>query len=148
MGCAEVHSFHSEWEIKVNWYWKQGGRDKHSRKPVKVLANCNVEHPAGEGDLEWTKWDKVTRLDWRLKNQAGFQQTESRFLTGVSWAVAMASRCRKCGQQVPRNLPFTAVRITEGEMKSYHEFIGGCIRLEHMAKKGMCSIFKENSISS
>ncbi|XP_039929890.1 probable guanine nucleotide exchange factor MCF2L2 isoform X5 [Hirundo rustica] len=47
----------------------------------------------------------------------------------------MASRCRKCGQQVPRNLPFTAVRITEGEMKSYHDFIGGCVRLEHMAKK-------------
>ncbi|XP_025009204.1 probable guanine nucleotide exchange factor MCF2L2 isoform X8 [Gallus gallus] len=47
----------------------------------------------------------------------------------------MASRCRKCGQQVPRNLPFTAVRITEGEMKSYHDFIGGCIRLECMAKK-------------
>uniref|UniRef100_A0A674HJR9 MCF.2 cell line derived transforming sequence-like 2 n=1 Tax=Taeniopygia guttata TaxID=59729 RepID=A0A674HJR9_TAEGU len=47
----------------------------------------------------------------------------------------MASRCRKCGQQVPRNLPFTAVRITEGEMKSYHDFIGECIRLEHMAKK-------------
>ncbi|XP_050164602.1 probable guanine nucleotide exchange factor MCF2L2 isoform X9 [Myiozetetes cayanensis] len=47
----------------------------------------------------------------------------------------MASRCRKCGQQVPRNLPFTAVRITEGEMKSYHDFIGGCIRLERMAKK-------------
>uniref|UniRef100_A0A8C5T636 Uncharacterized protein n=1 Tax=Malurus cyaneus samueli TaxID=2593467 RepID=A0A8C5T636_9PASS len=46
-------------------------------------------------------------------------------------AVAMASRCRKCGQQVPRNLPFTAVRITEGEMKSYHDFIGGCIRLEY-----------------
>jgi len=58
----------------------------------------------------------------------------------------MASRCRKCGQQVPRNLPFTAVRITEGEMKSYHDFIGGCIRLECMAKKGMCSIFKSNSI--
>uniref|UniRef100_A0A8B9BVV1 Uncharacterized protein n=1 Tax=Anser brachyrhynchus TaxID=132585 RepID=A0A8B9BVV1_9AVES len=35
-----------------------------------------------------------------------------------------------CGQQVPRNPPFTAVRITEGEMKSYHDFIGGCIRLE------------------
>ncbi|XP_052660842.1 probable guanine nucleotide exchange factor MCF2L2 isoform X13 [Harpia harpyja] len=47
----------------------------------------------------------------------------------------MASRCRKCGQQVPRNPPFTAVRITEGEMKSYHDFIGGCIRLERMAKK-------------
>ncbi|XP_031411033.1 probable guanine nucleotide exchange factor MCF2L2 isoform X5 [Meleagris gallopavo] len=47
----------------------------------------------------------------------------------------MTSRCRKCGQQVPRNLPFTAVRITEGEMKSYHDFIGGCIRLECMAKK-------------
>ncbi|OXB60815.1 hypothetical protein ASZ78_016543 [Callipepla squamata] len=47
----------------------------------------------------------------------------------------MASRCRKCGQQVPRNLPFTAVRITEGEMKSYHDFIGGCIKLECMAKK-------------
>ncbi|XP_065530540.1 probable guanine nucleotide exchange factor MCF2L2 isoform X6 [Lathamus discolor] len=47
----------------------------------------------------------------------------------------MASWCRKCGQQVPRNLPFTAVRITEGEMKSYHDFIGGCIRLERMAKK-------------
>ncbi|XP_040534744.1 probable guanine nucleotide exchange factor MCF2L2 isoform X10 [Gallus gallus] len=47
----------------------------------------------------------------------------------------MASRCWKCGQQVPRNLPFTAVRITEGEMKSYHDFIGGCIRLECMAKK-------------
>ncbi|XP_056354771.1 probable guanine nucleotide exchange factor MCF2L2 [Oenanthe melanoleuca] len=47
----------------------------------------------------------------------------------------MASRCRKCGQQVPRSLPFTAVRITEGEMKSYHDFIGGCIRLERMAKK-------------
>ncbi|XP_064576999.1 probable guanine nucleotide exchange factor MCF2L2 isoform X5 [Zonotrichia leucophrys gambelii] len=47
----------------------------------------------------------------------------------------MASRCRKCGQQVPRNLPFTAVRITEGEMKSYHDFIGGCVRLERMAKK-------------
>ncbi|XP_068056508.1 probable guanine nucleotide exchange factor MCF2L2 isoform X7 [Anomalospiza imberbis] len=47
----------------------------------------------------------------------------------------MASRCRKCGQQVPRNLPFTAVRITEGEMKSYHDFIGECIRLECMAKK-------------
>ncbi|XP_032302365.1 probable guanine nucleotide exchange factor MCF2L2 isoform X5 [Coturnix japonica] len=47
----------------------------------------------------------------------------------------MASRCRKCGQQVPRNPPFTAVRITEGEMKSYHDFIGGCIRLECMAKK-------------
>uniref|UniRef100_A0A803VNB4 Uncharacterized protein n=1 Tax=Ficedula albicollis TaxID=59894 RepID=A0A803VNB4_FICAL len=61
-------------------------------------------------------------------------------------AVAMASRCRKCGQQVPRNLPFTAVRITEGEMKSYHDFIGGCIRLERMAKKGMCSIF--NKIAS
>ncbi|XP_055579551.1 probable guanine nucleotide exchange factor MCF2L2 isoform X2 [Falco biarmicus] len=47
----------------------------------------------------------------------------------------MASRCRKCGQQVPRNPPFTAVRITEGEMKSYHDFIGGCIRLERMTKK-------------
>ncbi|XP_048810399.1 guanine nucleotide exchange factor DBS-like isoform X6 [Lagopus muta] len=47
----------------------------------------------------------------------------------------MTSRCQKCGQQVPRNLPFTAVRITEGEMKSYHDFIGGCIRLECMAKK-------------
>ncbi|XP_035189927.1 probable guanine nucleotide exchange factor MCF2L2 isoform X2 [Oxyura jamaicensis] len=47
----------------------------------------------------------------------------------------MASRCRRCGQQVPRNPPFTAVRITEGEMKSYHDFIGGCIRLERMAKK-------------
>ncbi|XP_042655164.1 probable guanine nucleotide exchange factor MCF2L2 isoform X6 [Tyto alba] len=47
----------------------------------------------------------------------------------------MASRCQKCGQQVPRNPPFTAVRITEGEMKSYHDFIGGCIRLECMAKK-------------
>ncbi|XP_038002436.1 probable guanine nucleotide exchange factor MCF2L2 isoform X7 [Motacilla alba alba] len=47
----------------------------------------------------------------------------------------MASRCRKCGQQVPRNLPFTAVRITEGEMKSYHDFMGGCIKLERMAKK-------------
>ncbi|XP_030809877.1 probable guanine nucleotide exchange factor MCF2L2 isoform X7 [Camarhynchus parvulus] len=47
----------------------------------------------------------------------------------------MASRCQKCGQQVPRNLPFTAVRITEGEMKSYHDFIGGCVRLERMAKK-------------
>ncbi|XP_074768741.1 putative guanine nucleotide exchange factor MCF2L2 isoform X7 [Athene noctua] len=47
----------------------------------------------------------------------------------------MASRCQKCGQQVPRNPPFTAVRITEGEMKSYHDFIGGCIRLERMAKK-------------
>ncbi|KAM6064978.1 putative guanine nucleotide exchange factor MCF2L2 isoform 7-T7 [Theristicus caerulescens] len=47
----------------------------------------------------------------------------------------MASRCRKCGQQVPRNPPFTAVRITEGEMKSYHDFIGGCVRLERMAKK-------------
>ncbi|XP_074447681.1 putative guanine nucleotide exchange factor MCF2L2 isoform X8 [Larus michahellis] len=47
----------------------------------------------------------------------------------------MASRCRKCGQQVPRNPPFTAVRITEGEMKSYHDFIGGCIRLERMANK-------------
>ncbi|XP_061209467.1 probable guanine nucleotide exchange factor MCF2L2 isoform X5 [Neopsephotus bourkii] len=47
----------------------------------------------------------------------------------------MASWCWKCGQQVPRNLPFTAVRITEGEMKSYHDFIGGCIRLERMAKK-------------
>ncbi|XP_031976065.1 probable guanine nucleotide exchange factor MCF2L2 isoform X7 [Corvus moneduloides] len=47
----------------------------------------------------------------------------------------MASRCQKCGQQVPRNLPFTAVRITEGEMKSYHDFIGGCLRLERMAKK-------------
>uniref|UniRef100_A0A803XTR7 Uncharacterized protein n=1 Tax=Meleagris gallopavo TaxID=9103 RepID=A0A803XTR7_MELGA len=48
---------------------------------------------------------EVTSLDWQLKNQ------------------------------VPRNLPFTAVRITEGEMKSYHDFIGGCIRLECMAKK-------------
>ncbi|XP_053930824.1 probable guanine nucleotide exchange factor MCF2L2 isoform X8 [Cuculus canorus] len=47
----------------------------------------------------------------------------------------MASRCWKCGQQVPRNPSFTAVRITEGEMKSYHDFIGGCIRLERMAKK-------------
>ncbi|CAM9332847.1 unnamed protein product [Bubo scandiacus] len=47
----------------------------------------------------------------------------------------MASRCQKCGQQVPRNPPFTAVRITEGEMKSYHDFMGGCIRLERMAKK-------------
>ncbi|XP_014795371.1 PREDICTED: probable guanine nucleotide exchange factor MCF2L2 isoform X6 [Calidris pugnax] len=47
----------------------------------------------------------------------------------------MASRCRKCGQQVPRNPPFTAVRITEGEMQSYHDFIGGCIRLERMAKR-------------
>uniref|UniRef100_A0A8C3QE14 Uncharacterized protein n=1 Tax=Geospiza parvula TaxID=87175 RepID=A0A8C3QE14_GEOPR len=54
---------------------------------------------------------------------------------GVSRSVAMASRCQKCGQQVPRNLPFTAVRITEGEMKSYHDFIGGCVRLERMAKK-------------
>uniref|UniRef100_A0A8C2TQ37 Uncharacterized protein n=1 Tax=Coturnix japonica TaxID=93934 RepID=A0A8C2TQ37_COTJA len=51
---------------------------------------------------------EVTRLDWQLKNQ------------------------------VPRNPPFTAVRITEGEMKSYHDFIGGCIRLECMAKKGIC----------
>uniref|UniRef100_A0A672UQZ8 Uncharacterized protein n=1 Tax=Strigops habroptila TaxID=2489341 RepID=A0A672UQZ8_STRHB len=66
----------------------------------------------------------------------------------ISRAVAMASRCRKCGQQVPRNPPFTAVRITEGEMKSYHDFIGGCIRLERMAKKGMCSIFKRNSTFS
>ncbi|XP_064021548.1 probable guanine nucleotide exchange factor MCF2L2 isoform X5 [Pogoniulus pusillus] len=47
----------------------------------------------------------------------------------------MASRCRKCGQQVPRNPPFTAVRITEGEMKSYHDFIGGCVRLERMTRK-------------
>ncbi|XP_074009737.1 probable guanine nucleotide exchange factor MCF2L2 [Numenius arquata] len=47
----------------------------------------------------------------------------------------MASRCRKCGQQVPRNPPFTAVRITEGEMQSYHDFIGGCVRLERMAKR-------------
>uniref|UniRef100_A0A8B9QG37 Uncharacterized protein n=1 Tax=Apteryx owenii TaxID=8824 RepID=A0A8B9QG37_APTOW len=48
---------------------------------------------------------------------------------------AMASWCRKCGQQVPRNPPFSGVRITEGEMKSYHDFIGRCIKLEHMANK-------------
>nr|XP_009675579.1 PREDICTED: probable guanine nucleotide exchange factor MCF2L2 isoform X4 [Struthio camelus australis] len=47
----------------------------------------------------------------------------------------MASWCQKCGQQVPRNPPFTGVRITEGEMKSYHDFIGRCIKLERMAKK-------------
>ncbi|XP_068001208.1 probable guanine nucleotide exchange factor MCF2L2 isoform X2 [Melanerpes formicivorus] len=47
----------------------------------------------------------------------------------------MASRCQKCGQQVPRNPPFTAVRITEGEMQSYHDFIGGCLRLERLTKK-------------
>ncbi|XP_064372734.1 probable guanine nucleotide exchange factor MCF2L2 isoform X4 [Dromaius novaehollandiae] len=47
----------------------------------------------------------------------------------------MASWCQKCGQQVPRNPPFTGVRITEGEMKSYHDFIGTCIKLERMAKK-------------
>uniref|UniRef100_A0A8C7E9N3 Uncharacterized protein n=1 Tax=Nothoprocta perdicaria TaxID=30464 RepID=A0A8C7E9N3_NOTPE len=55
--------------------------------------------------------------------------------------LSMASWCRKCGQQVPRNPPFTGVRITEGEMKSYHDFIRGCIKLERMARKGTCSIF-------
>uniref|UniRef100_A0A8C9B729 Uncharacterized protein n=1 Tax=Phocoena sinus TaxID=42100 RepID=A0A8C9B729_PHOSS len=48
----------------------------------------------------------------------------------------MASWCTRCGQQDPRYLPCTFVRITEAEMRAYHHFLGSCIRLEYMAKKG------------
>ncbi|TFJ99216.1 putative guanine nucleotide exchange factor MCF2L2 [Platysternon megacephalum] len=47
----------------------------------------------------------------------------------------MASWCKRCGQQVLRNLPFTIVRITEGEMRSYYDFLKKCIKLECMARK-------------
>lgn len=48
----------------------------------------------------------------------------------------MASWCTRCGQQDPGSLPYTSVRITEAEMRAYHHFLGSCIRLEYMAKKG------------
>ncbi|KAM5277114.1 putative guanine nucleotide exchange factor MCF2L2 isoform 2-T2 [Hipposideros larvatus] len=47
----------------------------------------------------------------------------------------MASWCKKCGQQDPRYLPYTSVRITEAEMRAYHHFLGRCTRLEYMANK-------------
>ncbi|XP_014405201.1 PREDICTED: probable guanine nucleotide exchange factor MCF2L2, partial [Myotis brandtii] len=47
----------------------------------------------------------------------------------------MASWCKKCGQQDPRYLPYTSVRITEAEMRAYHHFLEGCARLEYMAIK-------------
>uniref|UniRef100_A0A7M4EVT3 Uncharacterized protein n=1 Tax=Crocodylus porosus TaxID=8502 RepID=A0A7M4EVT3_CROPO len=51
-------------------------------------------------------------------------------------AQQMASRCQKCGQQVLRYPPYTLVRITEGEMRSYYDFLGKCIGLECTAGKG------------
>ena len=48
----------------------------------------------------------------------------------------MASWCTRCGQQDPRYLPCTSVGITEAEMRAYYHFLGSCIRLEYMAKKG------------
>uniref|UniRef100_A0A8C9DSQ1 Uncharacterized protein n=1 Tax=Prolemur simus TaxID=1328070 RepID=A0A8C9DSQ1_PROSS len=48
----------------------------------------------------------------------------------------VAARCCTCEQQDPRYLPYTLVRITEAEMRSYHHFVGSCIRLQYVAKKG------------
>ena len=53
----------------------------------------------------------------------------------ISWD-PMASWCKKCGQQDPRYLPYTSVRITEAEMRAYHHFLGSCTRLEYMAEQG------------
>ncbi|XP_075058300.1 putative guanine nucleotide exchange factor MCF2L2 isoform X2 [Mixophyes fleayi] len=48
----------------------------------------------------------------------------------------MAYWCSRCGQQMPKNVKlFTLVRITEGEMASYHYFLGRCLNLEYAARK-------------
>uniref|UniRef100_A0A8C3S3F2 Uncharacterized protein n=1 Tax=Chelydra serpentina TaxID=8475 RepID=A0A8C3S3F2_CHESE len=60
-------------------------------------------------------------------------EKQSTFLTArFFWTQSMASWCKRCGQQVVRNLPFTVVRITEGEMRSYYDFLKKCIKLEKL----------------
>ncbi|RXM28260.1 Guanine nucleotide exchange factor DBS [Acipenser ruthenus] len=46
----------------------------------------------------------------------------------------VAASCPECGRRVSQNRPFTVVRISEGEMESYHHFLGMCCDLETMAK--------------
>ncbi|MGH0151021.1 UNVERIFIED_CONTAM: hypothetical protein FKN15_073919 [Acipenser sinensis] len=46
----------------------------------------------------------------------------------------VAASCPECGRRVSQNRPFTVVRISEGEMESYHHFLGMCCDLETTAK--------------
>uniref|UniRef100_A0A803TK35 Uncharacterized protein n=1 Tax=Anolis carolinensis TaxID=28377 RepID=A0A803TK35_ANOCA len=45
----------------------------------------------------------------------------------------MASWCRRCRKRVCENPPFSIVRISEGEMKSYYNFLRECTKLARMA---------------
>ncbi|RXM32940.1 putative guanine nucleotide exchange factor MCF2L2 [Acipenser ruthenus] len=45
----------------------------------------------------------------------------------------VAASCPKCGRRVSQNGPFTVVRISEGEMESYHHFLEMCWDLETTA---------------
>ncbi|XP_078245912.1 putative guanine nucleotide exchange factor MCF2L2 isoform X7 [Pogona vitticeps] len=47
----------------------------------------------------------------------------------------MASWCKRCRKQACENPPFSIVRITEGEMKSYYNFLRECTKLEKMARR-------------
>lgn len=70
-----------------------------------------------------------------MYGSAVLRETEVKWCQHHPWN-PMASWCEKCGQQDPRYLPYTSIRITEAEMRAYHHFLGSCIRLEYMAKKG------------
>uniref|UniRef100_A0A8C0IT78 Uncharacterized protein n=1 Tax=Chelonoidis abingdonii TaxID=106734 RepID=A0A8C0IT78_CHEAB len=80
---------------------------------------------------------KAYEQSWILAEKQSTFLTRRFFLT-----LSMASWCKRCGQQVLRNLPFTVVRITEGEMRSYYDFLKKCVKLECMAKKGMYHFFE------
>uniref|UniRef100_A0A8C6XQI7 Uncharacterized protein n=1 Tax=Naja naja TaxID=35670 RepID=A0A8C6XQI7_NAJNA len=50
----------------------------------------------------------------------------------LPWGSSMDSRCEQCRKYVRESRPFSLVRITEGEMKSYYTFLRKCAELEEM----------------
>uniref|UniRef100_A0A670ZR84 Uncharacterized protein n=1 Tax=Pseudonaja textilis TaxID=8673 RepID=A0A670ZR84_PSETE len=60
----------------------------------------------------------------------------------------MDSRCEQCRKYVRESPPFSLVRITEGEMKSYYTFLRKCAELEEMAQTGMLKSLLPSQISS
>lgn len=61
---------------------------------------------------------------------------------------SMDSRCEQCRKYVRQSPPFSLVRITEGEMKSYYTFLRKCAELEEMAQTGMLKSLVQSEMSS
>ena len=110
-----------------------------SAGPVILWALTNPKDQLSAMKWPWVNFREISQekgLNTPLWEQCG-ERNPGRVMLAASPGVnPMATWCSKCGQQDPRYVPDTSVRITEAEMRAFHRFLESCIRLECMAKKG------------